>query len=781
MAKQGKLVFEDGVLNLYWIRGSGKCKPAEVDFGAFADPEDKRRFADDPGWFDNKNATFKLADHGTRPCEVVVEHTAQEQAHRDAARARRRETALHDLYVKRQTEREKDREDCQVRTGFHNPYTFVPAPPRRLGDANQLGDARPVPHGRYADDRWSGVLEVEMTTVTPLLLREVFHEDVLAGDRVHRHYSVPTFEDGTPDLHPTMIKGMLSAAYEAATNSRLRVFDERKPLTRRMAQGESVTPVRVVATRGGGLTVQEVTWLRLPRYPGGDYTPVTYQDGSFPKHGDMVTVTTDGDGAAPVVQSIERGWANDAEHGWVVVTGRPQNDCSKIHESVFVEPHGAARHQIDPDLAAQLAIRWRVVIDDYVEAHRTRAGIMTDNAPHTNESYGDLFAQASTAGGKPGLLCWASGPPEAPDCFVPTRFGRASFPRSPYDALDPSVRPARSLDELSPADRVFGWVIDHGTGTDEDNAHRGQLRVDGVKCVDSPGDNPIEDAAAVLQGCPARLAPLSSPKPSQAAFYAAADEIGTALPHGTEKGTKTSTADATAFRADRTGAGNGATIRGRKVYPSRNRSQAFSPLQWLDPRHASTDSQNATLRSWVKADCRFTFTLRVTNLSDAELGGLLWLLRLNEPPQSADKPPDPIHRFRLGGGRPFGFGEVALRLKRARVRTGAELREALLSAEDRASPSASRALLAEQLGALEDAFIKAARSLSFEKLENNDLPDHLRMLKASLRGFTDGEPVHYPRLAEDEAGEIYAWFSRNRQGGRHTLPDVIDGLLPYTP
>lgn len=105
---------------------------------------------------------------------------------------------------------------------FHNPYNFVPALPRKTDDP-ELGDHKPVGHGRYLPDHWSGRIAVKLTTVTPLLIPDAAE---MTEDNDHKTYPVRLGADGKPYLPPTSIKGMLRSAYEAVTNSRLSVFEK---------------------------------------------------------------------------------------------------------------------------------------------------------------------------------------------------------------------------------------------------------------------------------------------------------------------------------------------------------------------------------------------------------------------------------------------------------------------------------------------------------------------------------------------------------------------------
>ena len=68
------------------------------------------------------------------------------------------------------------------------------------------------------------------------------------------------------------------------------------------------------------------------------------------------------------------------------------------------------------------------------------------------------------------------------------------------------------------------------------------------------------------------------------------------------------------------------------------------------------DNQNRSVTAWVRPKTTFRFRLRVRNLSDVELGALLWLLNLDEG-----------HYHRLGGAKPLGFGSVKIRIREAGI------------------------------------------------------------------------------------------------------------------
>jgi len=190
---------------------------------------------------------------------------------------------------------------------FHNPYTFIPSPPRPAD--GELADAPPASHDRFHPDRYYGRLTVAMTVETPLLVPDAARARELPNG--HRIFPVRTRPDGAPDLPPTSVKGMLRAAFEAVTNSRFAVFPgHERRLGYRMASqdGLSMVPARVsddgkslellLGTNsdmalGDDKARKTMFAAWLPRYrPGGGESrkgdTVCYPDGSLPCHGDRV-------------------------------------------------------------------------------------------------------------------------------------------------------------------------------------------------------------------------------------------------------------------------------------------------------------------------------------------------------------------------------------------------------------------------------------------------------------------------------------------------------------
>lgn len=695
---------------------------------------------------------------------------------------------------------------------FHNPYNFIPAPPRDVAHA-ELGDHRPVGHSHYEDHCYSGTIEVALTTKTPLLIPDAAH--ACEGPEAHWTFRMREF-DGLPYLAPTSIKGMLRAAYEAVTNSRFGVFRGHEDrLAMRMPAGEGLRmiPARVdggqlhflqgftdgVPTLGGDGKWQipgklmYAAWL--PMY--GPYSPAW---GVAAEHGlkvwayvnrwsrppfELYSVQALEDGGQPCPPNPPTGtdprsvggkytkvagtgqWVK----GWVCITNRNINN--KHDERVFIETQPIVRSRL-PQVPVTDDMRkaWRNLIKNYQDEHEREIQQGLIRPPALRK--GTVWSRhiANTSGPRPsrspeeaklgdGALVYAAVDPatKAVLGLYPVMIARQLYKRSPAELLDDSLRPARTLDELSPADRVFGWVAQkEGSG-----AWKGQLR---VGAVDASGAR-VESFAE-----PVPLAILGQPKPQQARFYQAADRDGTPLAHRTAK--------EDGYRDVRQG------LRGRKVYPHQRVPDQLWDQPWQDRTQRQEegwfqeyrrpnlqgavvrDSQNRSITGWVAPESVFRFKLHVTNLSEAELGALLWLLKLPEE-----------YYHRLGGGKPLGFGSVRLEIERLELGNGAAQRARYtLEAE------ASAATIDQAEGGCEGPFGRAVKAFT------DAAPEVCReAFLVAARGFDDCLPVHYPRVREaggrpsggpvppSPEGEAFKWFVSNERpnqaGGRLSLPSLL--------
>jgi CRISPR-associated protein (TIGR03986 family) len=684
---------------------------------------------------------------------------------------------------------------------FHNPYNFVPAPPRKTDDPD-LGDHAPVSHDHFSPDRYTGVIRVSMEATTPLLVPDA--ERVREDQNGHKTYPLLLGKDGKPLIPSSSVRGMLRAAYEAVTNSRLGRFSREERKRRLAYRMEAREGLRLIPARVEGEHIRLLTGTSvvsrdgrpegpmyaawLPRYDPNRGTKQTtnavrYPDDSLPQQGDEVECWVERVRHRSnrfeywKVRKIVRKGANIGtpssgwKHitGWVCVTNA--NIDRKHDERVFFDGalDGKDRPPKPPgpfELTGELKAMWRDLIQNYQEIHsddltrRRRNGDSYDAylgrepgrtawSRHVYEPKADVLEE--------GTLCYVRLNADQTEIegIFPVMIARELYKKSPWDLLDATLRPPASRSRLSPADRVFGWVSGDaertGSGSGAGLAARGLVRIGPITCESS-----IEDAVETFPNPGLPLAILAEPKPQQGRFYVAASAQGAAQSKGLSK------TDA-GYQGDR-------GLRGRKVYPHHG---GLPPDHWSNPMtdrtqqprgpwqeyrrpqkdgHDQRDDQNRSILGWVKPGACFAFDIHVTNLSKVELGALLFLLEMPEG-----------HYHRFGGGKPLGFGSVRLTMAECSVASGDALRERYASW---LGQSVAEHITEDAVAAFKEAVRRAygGQGSSFEGVA------FIAAFLQCCRGYQDTLPTHYPRATADGRpgpptleGEAFRWFVANEK------------------
>jgi|HubBroStandDraft_1064217.scaffolds.fasta_scaffold09000_3 CRISPR-associated protein (TIGR03986 family) len=656
--------------------------------------------------------------------------------------------------------------------GLANPYTFIPARPR-TGVPAGLDNGPPPPHGVIdPGSQWSGWLVLRLTTATPLLLPDP--GAVSKDEHEHPTYPVRTGPDGKPLLHGASVKGALRSAYEAVTGSRYGVFrGHDRPLAyRRPASSEDrpkSEPARVEADGKGRLVFRICDAIPVPLYDKPDGPPRRKAEAAGQAR--QLITRPGGDGwsglhgrrVACLVQERGRGremvtkvaLADDEtslggqgaarKHGWLSVTGHSIGN--KTSERLFVSksnspvPVGEEHHQM-----------WHAVLASYHDVAEQQASdgaeadtglqrsrhIITEGKVPDRLADGDLVYLERDQRGEVTAIS-------------PVYIGRLPFQAAPADLLDESLLPAPSLDELSPADRLFGWAPPQaGPGRASASGYRGRLRVASARC--DTGDWRTEFAAPGVT-----LAPLSTPEPTQFRFYGASDQDGSPIPAKTRKDQ---------------GYRHGSGLRGRKFYwyPSDVPGGYWTPgtgetagqfREWQEPPDAAP-SQTSSHLGWVREGAAFTVRLFIDAVPGPELGPLIWLATQDGCP------------LRLGAGKPLGFGAVTVSIDwhATELRTGQTLRDCWTTLR-RPGPCP-----AGELRALADDFEQQARS-------SPALAPALEAFRKIARGLPG--PAAYPRTRRAPEAETYRWFVANEKikDGKpaygFALPHVLedDQRLPF--
>ena len=779
---------------------------------------------------------------------------------------------------------------------FHNPYTFVPSPPRQdaIKSGGFAGEFDPLKcglnHASLQKDLWTGHLPIKLTTVTPLVLPKTEGEE--RSPIEHQTY------DMLDHLPESSLRGMLRSAYEVVTNSRYGCFRNDDRLAYRMRPQEALKLIPAIIENGNGageLVARLCPGTSNPTVGGpkklkngSDQDRAMYaamltlygnrqqqsqcMNGYTPKTGDEVwseivlcnhrrgylywkasRIWPKIKHTRPSLGTIPKGWSHKSLYkdpktekplvqvveGRVLITN--ENMGNKHDERIFFNP--STTHDVTSDLKKA----WRMRIKSYREAHsesdifQNQPWEKIGNTPGETAWSPHLYQDGKNRDRdrwgrnvhdaidlKPGDMVYArckfdkKGSIEGIEDLFPVMISRELYDDSPADLLDISLKPAASRCKSSPADRLFGWVLLRKSDQNQESegGYKGRIR---VVCEDGTRPEIIQD----FGGKTLPLAILGQPKPAQGRFYVAEDAKGTPQNDGINK--------------EQAGYNKDKGLRGRKQYWHHKGLEADKAQNYWNPSaedrtqqkrngryqeyrrpdkggNPQTDSQNRSITGWIKPGTVFKVSLYVQNLQPEEVGALLWLLSL---------PKD--RYFKLGYGKPLGFGSVRMEIDEERcvsgclpLGTGEDWKDYYAAFD--ASPPATldkdrrnnciekfkTGMVAaynpppardETDEGREDQKTSPQRLTSFADLKHiplktipedreqlaaqrfNDLPFISGFLQV-LTGPQKDAPIHYPRrdCKPNPEGKNFEWFVDNEKGAKVVLPAVTDAKgLPYKP
>lgn len=645
---------------------------------------------------------------------------------------------------------------------------------RKALPADLFGDQKPPAHDHLLLERWSGAIDLELTVRTPLVYGEQ-RENPGGGTQVE----IPTDQQGRVVFPGTMVKGMLSRAYEVLTASRFRVFEEHaKPLTYRadVADALRLVPVRVVEVKDkdGGIVVE------LLRGSTGD-GDVEYKD-QFDHRPFPIMLAA----------SLQDGGRGHAQHGhgfnetqframtnhenkvrcdlalclhprgghyayWQVVglydgRGKPvcafdvRNDIDVVDERNDVTGY-VYRTARDGDQASDVFPRKhdeRVFFDlsesperlevdrSVIEAYR---GVVDSYAQQREENDLQPGMRPNRFTGVDsesllhvGSLAYAvlSDDETAVEELVPTMAGRRSYCLSPRSlAQEQRVAPLGAAAEASAADRLFGYVVpDTREGAEDgDVAARGRLTF-----------GQVDTSSVVLSREETPIAPLLSPKPASARRFLT-DRSGE-TPRNAGKVLR---------RSEYFRPGQHLGVAVHPIHRSILGSEEF-PASATRAPHQEGVAQGENLqiqsvvKTWIRPGSVLRCRMRFENLSRNELAALVWLLEpANLVPaseQNAEK--SKTGYLRVGLGKPLGLGAVEVRM----VKDG--LRAVNVGGENDLSEAYQN--LSGCLGVSETVHRPADFAL---KINLAALPWVQALQRASF-GYSDGRPVRHMLLNENQ-------------------------------
>lgn len=528
------------------------------------------------------------------------------------------------------------------------PYNFVPLPEKII----PVEPASLPDHDRYRPDRYTGSIEVKLTTESPLYIR--CGESPAEFSKENKKQSPEFFTDpvsGRPVIPGSSLRGMLRAMVEIVSYGKVQpVID--KPLIyravgdrsslgeyyREQLLGISKTgrphthldyPSKQV--KGGYLKRRGTEWVIQParEYHGESFVHVEYADA------DKITR---GQGKHRVynvyVVPVSRRTSNRGRRGPgdlildVAVTPSiaPKQESNNMVPAKLIESgHMGSRDHpkhwhcaiYEPNPNAP----WISIPEDIWEAYVQDRDLTRGSGVKTRELKNDgdpLFYLLD----KSNKLVF----------FGPTMMFRLPYPNTPQSLIPNNLYRETDVDL---AEAVFGYTKSNKIDAGKARAYAGRVFFNDARLEVAPNDLWLTDE-------PLTPKILGGPKPTTFQHYLTQqepndpkrlDHYAASSPHPT-------------------------TIRGHKLYWNK-------PVAWKDSQQArdfiedkefltkpaaerERDTQHTQIKP-LKPGVVFNFTIRFENLSLVELGALLWPLHLGAQQE---------YRLKIGMGKPLGMGSV---------------------------------------------------------------------------------------------------------------------------
>lgn len=635
---------------------------------------------------------------------------------------------------------------------FVNPYTFVGMP------SVETKRSVPAGHARLATESFSGALELTWTARTPVLIGAV------QGTRDDGPNQPPMTERGRVLIPGSLLHGAIRSVHETLAGGCLRVIDldyapnHRMSATPTAVEGVTLAMVDQVED-GRAITMKaaaEVAWISLDVF--GTIRPrsgnrYTIKDPFFRerRHGQNERREIVGGSLAPAADDVDDAWH-------VLVT---DTRARRARHGVYF-----AAAQLFPQVLAVPPGVWANFAEVSADADDTRpASLQGESLPVTHPSNRNQiigYRDRVTGEVRAGQLLWVTTRRgERGDEVTEVRYAQLWRRRGRYTVGDRIYRdqyPCGSGREnkealhsgaLCPSCMVFGSAeVRFGDHVDlsEQHSYRGHVMIDDATSTSSVEVREFD------------IAPLRSPKPSAGQFYLDNSEVDPRHLRGERDAPPRaqwgSVADPSRDEAR--------LIAGRKFYWRTKTPDSGSP------RARRRRHQDADVTRLIPAQTTFRSQVVFDGLTLPQLGGLIAAV---SPGLVLGGEREVVSS--IGGGRPFGFGSIAVRVDLSGIHGATER---YLGSDDEVRPDVTVATAVEAFTASVDDSI---RSEVWPQLRS-----------ALTLGRIDDHAVWYPHgrgsrgdQSYDEGFMFWRKSSGVSTGGKDTLmvslprPDTPDQSL----
>ncbi len=536
---------------------------------------------------------------------------------------------------------------------------------------------------------------------------EDYIETELPLKKGHKLMKFFRFHD-KPAIPPTSLKGMIRSVAEAASNSCFSVF-----------QGEKLGIRRRPERYGGSLTLLAGKILEIPstrNTKGKVKKMATYKishgDEYFKQYMNKEGYNSE---ETPIkivgrqVQASTDSQASDIKIGYLKTSSKGIGKDGKKHERVFLDPDGLTDEEL-PDGFEREPKVFDLPYEIYADYSVANKNNEFEHTKYLN--VGDVVWFRATDENDVKEIGF-------------TQIYRLPFNKAVRDRLPIDLHPCSDIGNLCPACRVFGRVVENLPADDEPIAVAGRVSFSTGEFT-SKNANHQDDV---------RLKILSSPKPTFYNFYVINPDNPTQV-------------------IDYDGQ---VVLRGRKFYwhyPDACHKREIYTREEMD-------GQNSTVE--LLTEGTFTFTVDFHNLTDYELGLLLYSLELE------GKDSDLYHK--LGMGKPLGLGSVKITVDGLDLIDREERYHSILNDGISKDTDKDKFIL--------EGFKKVQageQSNDARKIEQvfDDLP-YIRDLKVML-AFKDFHSleIKYPSARSKRGGKPYGyeWFQQNKKKPLPTVQKV---------
>ena len=563
-----------------------------------------------------------------------------------------------------------------------------------------LSDRLPPPLDHLGIDTYSGSLRLTVEVMTALIFG---NQKKSKGKPAE--ISVPIDPTtGHPFISPTMIKGMISNAYERLTASRFRVFGEHNTtLTYRAdpAAALGLVPVRLddnydLGTHRGKLLYGpgRALYAKLLTHETGDDGenkkphPLLKKSSAWNKlqHGERIDfmakkikdsyivtqIKARGDNAYLQLnvpdwvatsnsdESAYTGWFYSTTPDHLLKAGKSIFD-SKLSERIFFYDHRSNEEiEIDPTVAE--------TYDQIICSYSYDSTDPTSKTPTKPNRF--VIDRAGNKDIPPinhsGLLAYARLQDKKIVELMPTQVGRRNYSRSPRSlAQEQGALPVSDAIEASPADHIFGFIPTDPQAPDNQpnnqlSTLKGRITISAVDTSSAPRNDKRLD-----------LRPLLTPKTSSARRFLT-DVSGHTISGRPRPGyySEGDYLGAASYGFRRGDAGIKKKGDGRLDYATLASYEKEQSEE--NPRRQEKTNQEiySTAISWIPRSSTFHCTIHFEGLQKEELWTLLWILdskllgqyareSQHQPESDQGESSAPMEGYlRMGMGKPLGLGVV---------------------------------------------------------------------------------------------------------------------------